>query len=229
MQRMGAAGFDTVFIGIETPSLESLAECGKVQNKGRDLVADVKRIQRAGLQVQGGFIVGFDSDGPSIFARQIEFIQKSGIVTAMVGLLQAIPGTALFERMRRDGRLRGNTTGDNVDGSTNIIPSQMSLSALCDGYRSILNSIYSPRPYYRRIRTFLRDYRRPRIRNGLSWERLLAFFRSMLYLGVIGRERVYYWHLLAWTLVRRPRLFSDAVSLAISGHHFRRICARNVR
>ena len=165
MQRMGAAGFDTVFVGIETPSLESLAECGKVQNKNRDLVADVKKIQRAGLQVQGGFIVGFDNDEPSIFARQIDFIQKSGIVTAMVGLLQALPGTALFERMRREGRLRGGSTGDNVDGSTNIIPAGMSAGTLREGYQSILRSIYSPRHYYRRVRTFLREYRRPTIQH----------------------------------------------------------------
>ena len=90
---MVEAGFDTVFIGIETPDEAGLAECSKKQNRDRDLVEDVKRIQRAGLQVQGGFIVGFDSDTPSIFQRQIDFIQKSGIVTAMVGLLQAPPGT----------------------------------------------------------------------------------------------------------------------------------------
>ena len=98
LRLMAEAGFDTVFIGIETPNEESLAECSKFQNKNRDLVESVKRIQRAGLQVQGGFIVGFDSDTPSIFQQQIDFIQKSGIVTAMVGLLQAPYGTRLYER-----------------------------------------------------------------------------------------------------------------------------------
>ena len=104
MHMMVEAGFDTVFVGIETPDEDSLAECSKMQNKNRDLVEDVKGIQRAGLQVQGGFIVGFDSDTPSIFQRQIDFIQKSGIVTAMVGLLQAPPGTQLYERLKREGR-----------------------------------------------------------------------------------------------------------------------------
>src|SRR5512133_2807619 len=93
---MVRAGFDTVFVGIETPNADSLAECSKNQNKGRDLVESVKRLQRAGLQVQGGFIVGFDHDSPSIFQRQIDFIQQSGIVTAMVGLLQAPLGTRLY-------------------------------------------------------------------------------------------------------------------------------------
>ena len=105
MQMMVEAGFDTVFVGIETPDEESLAECNKKQNKGRNLIESVKSIQRTGLQVQGGFIVGFDSDGPSIFQRQIDFIQNSGIVTAMVGLLQAPPGTKLYERLKQEGRL----------------------------------------------------------------------------------------------------------------------------
>jgi radical SAM superfamily enzyme YgiQ (UPF0313 family) len=229
MQLMVAAGFDTIFVGIETPNLDSLAECRKLQNKDRDLVADVKKIQRAGMQVQGGFIVGFDNDDPSIFARQIDFIQKSGIVTAMVGLLQAMPGTALHERMRREGRLRGSGTGDNVDGSTNIIPARMSLKTLREGYQTIVRSIYSPRHYYRRVRTFLREFHRPKIRTGIDRIRLFAFFRSLVYLGVLGRERMYYWHLLIWTLLRRPRLFPDAVSLAISGHHFRRTCEKHIQ
>lgn len=122
MQMMVEAGFDMVFVGIETPNEDSLAECSKKQNKNRNMVEDVKRMQRAGLQVQGGFIVGFDHDMPSIFQKQIDFIQKSGIVTAMVGLLQAPPGTQLYERLKRESRLLGRSTGDNVDGTTNIIP-----------------------------------------------------------------------------------------------------------
>ena len=122
MQNMYKAGFNTVFVGIETPDTDSLDECGKKQNKNRDLAEDVRRIQRAGMQVQAGFIVGFDNDKPSIFQRQIDFIQKSGIVTAMVGMLQAPSGTKLFERLKKEGRLLGLTSGDNVDGTTNIIP-----------------------------------------------------------------------------------------------------------
>ena len=122
MHLMSEAGFDMVFIGIETPSEESLSECGKKHNKNRDLIEDVKRIQRHGMQVQGGFIIGFDSDTASIFQRQVDFIQKSGIVTAMVGLLQAPLGTRLYQRLAREGRLVGAFSGDNVDGMTNIIP-----------------------------------------------------------------------------------------------------------
>jgi radical SAM superfamily enzyme YgiQ (UPF0313 family) len=227
MQMMANAGFDTVFIGIETPDDESLGECSKKQNLHRDLVADVKKIQRAGLQVQGGFIVGFDSDGPSIFRRQIEFIQNSGVVTAMVGLLQAPMGTRLYERMKREGRLTDEMSGDNVDGTTNIIP-RMSLGALRDGYRSILSHIYSPEHYYQRVKTFLREYKPPKIKARLDREYILAFFRSVYRLGIVGKERAQYWRLIGWTLFRRPRLFPLAVSLAIYGHHFRKVCELHV-
>jgi radical SAM superfamily enzyme YgiQ (UPF0313 family) len=222
MEMMVRAGFDTVFIGIETPDEESLTECNKVQNKNRDLVESVKRIQRAGLQVQGGFIVGFDSDKRSIFERQIEFIQKSGIVTAMVGLLQAPVGTRLYKRLKNEGRLVGNSSGDNVDGTTNIIP-RMDLDELFEGYRDIMRHIYSPKLYYQRIKTFLREYKAPKIENPLDFQRFLAFFRSSIRLGIFGKERFQFWKIFLWTLFRRPGLFPLAITFAIYGHHFRKI------
>lgn len=227
MAMMVAAGFNTVFIGIETADAQSLVECNKVQNKNRDMVEDVKRIQRAGLQVQAGFIVGFDSDGPSVFRRQIDFIQRSGIVTAMVGLLQAPAGTRLYERMKQQGRLSAESSGDNVDGSTNILP-VMGLAALKDGYRHILTQIYQPRNYYRRVRTFLREFDPPKVRGHIRWGHILALMRSFFRLGIIGRERFYYWGLLVWTQFRRPRLMREAVLLAIYGYHFRKVCERHV-
>ncbi len=223
MRLMVQAGFNQVFVGIETPQDESLAECNKRQNRGRDLLADVKRIQRAGLEVQGGFIVGFDSDTPAVFQRQIDFIQQSGIVTAMVGLLQALPGTKLHQRLSRQGRLLGHTTGDNVDGTTNFIP-RMDWDALHQGYQRLLEHIYAPGPYYRRIRTFLREYRPPAFRRGVNWRSLMAFGLANVRLGVLGRERYHYWALLLWTCFRRPVAFPLAVTLSIYGHHFRRIC-----
>lgn len=223
---MVEAGFDTVFIGIETPNEASLAECGKGQNIHRDLIRDVKRIQRFGIQVQGGFIVGFDHDDPDIFSRLVEFIQKSGIATAMVGLLQAPPGTRLFNRLKQAGRLRECISGDNVDGTTNILP-VMSLESLRDGYKDILRNIYAPKAYYQRVITFLREYNLPSTKN--PWhirsvsESLLALTRSMIRLGILGRERVQYWKLFFWTLFRRPRALPLAVTLAIYGYHFRRV------
>jgi len=227
MAMMAEAGFDSVFIGIETPDANSLTECCKTHNKNRDLLQDVKKIHRSGLQVMGGFIVGFDSDPPSIFQRQIDFIQKSGIVTAMVGMLQAPPGTRLFERLAREHRVCTEFSGDNVDGRTNIIPA-MGLDKLIDGYRTIMQQIYSPRKYYQRVRRILKELKGPAATTPVNWQRILAFWRACLRLGVLGKERFQYWRLLTWTLARRPKLLPLAVTLAIYGYHYRRICELHI-
>jgi len=226
MEMMVAAGFDSVFIGIETPEEAGLAECNKRQNENRDLVASVKRIQRSGLQVQGGFIVGFDSDTPSIFQRQIDFIQNSGIVTAMVGLLQAPAGTRLYQRMKKEGRLAG-LVSSNDDGTTNIIP-RMELKVLCDGYQKILCHIYAPKHYYDRVKTFLQEYKSPEIKIPMNFQRCMAFIRSSIRLGVFGKERFQYWKLLLWTIRKRPELLPLAITFAIYGHHFRKVCQLHI-
>ena len=228
MALMAAAGFDTVFIGLETPEDDALAECGKRQNTGRDMVADTRRIQRAGMQVQGGFIVGFDNDSPGVFQRQIDLIQRSGIVTAMVGLLQAPPGTRLHARMRAAGRILSEDYGNNVDGRTNILPLVAS-DALRDNYRALMLHLYKPKVYYARVRTFLREMKRPSVRAPLDLDRGTAFLRSLWRLGVLGRERFHFWRLLRWTLFHRPRSMQLAVTLAIYGHHFRRVCDTHLR
>jgi radical SAM superfamily enzyme YgiQ (UPF0313 family) len=223
IELMVQAGFVAVFIGIETPDEDSLAECSKKQNLNRDLIADVKRMQRAGLRVRGGFIVGFDNDTHSIFQRQIDFIQQSGIVMAMVGLLQAIPGTRLYERLRREDRLLEDLSGDNVDGSTNIVP-KMDPDTLYKGYQRIMQHIYSPKHYHERVRTLLREYRPPSIKAPFDVEYLLAFFRSIYHLGIVDKTRVHYWKLFIWSLFHRPALFPLAITMMIYGAHFRRIC-----
>ncbi len=225
LDMMVKAGFDAVFIGIETPNEESLGECNKQQNKNRNLLESVRYIQKAGLQVTGGFIVGFDSDTPSIFQRQIEFIQKSGIVTAMVGLLNAPPGTRLYERMKKEGRLTGFISGDNVDGSTNILP-RMGMDVLREGYANLMHYIYSPKHYYKRAKIFLREYRysAPVMRTSLDFQKVLAVFRSSIRLGLFGRERFQYWNIMFWTLFCRPKMLPLAITIAIYGYHFRKIC-----
>lgn len=228
MELMVKSGFAEVFVGIETPSEGGLSESGKVQNKNRDLVACVKRIQRAGLQVQGGFIVGFDSDPSSIFERQIRFIQESGIVTAMVGMLTALRGTRLHQRLLREGRLLGNTSGNNTAVALNFIP-KMSPVELIGGYRTILTTIYSPREYYQRVTNFLKEYRPLQQGNFyLKSGYCGAFFKSILVLGVIGRERFHFWKLFFWTLAKKPQLFPLAITFAIYGYHFRKV-TENIR
>ncbi len=225
MHMMVAAGFRSVFVGIETVDELSLAECNKTQNKGRNLVESVKRLHARGLQVMGGFIVGFDSDTPSIFQRQIEFIQEAGIVSAMVGLLQAPYGTRLYDRLEKEGRLLDEMTGDNVDGTTNIIP-KMDIETLKEGYNQIMASIYGPKLFYQRVKTFLSSYTLDNTRAHLEPAEIGAFFRSIYLLGIRGAERAQYWRLFFWTLFKYPKKFPLAITFSIYGYHFRKVMER---
>lgn len=220
---MTRAGFDTVFIGIETVNEDSLLECNKLQNKNRDMIACVRRIQRAGIQVQGGFILGFDNDGPDLFGKMIGFIQESGIVSAMVGLLNAPRGTRLYKRLEGEGRLTEDFSGDNTSMSLNFIP-RMDSAELISGYRKVVGTIYSPENYYRRVINFLREFRP--VKTGtqrLKPSSILAFVKSNVILGIAGKERLYYWKLLFWSLFTRPRLFPLAITFSIYGFHYRKV------
>jgi radical SAM superfamily enzyme YgiQ (UPF0313 family) len=221
------AGFTTVFIGIETPDQDGLEECSKFHNKNRDLVSSVKKLQNSGLEVQGGFIVGFDSDTPSIFQRQIEFIQKSGIVTAMVGLLTALPKTRLYKRLTEAKRINKESSANNtLTSSMNFIP-KMDSNLLFNGYKKITETIYSPKAYYERIKTFIREFK-PQKRRKKRLQRIKLFhfkvlFSSFWLLGLKNSGRRYFWKLMLWSLFKYPGLFPYVVGYSIVGVHFRRI------
>jgi radical SAM superfamily enzyme YgiQ (UPF0313 family) len=223
IELMAEAGFDTVFIGLETPNEESLLECAKIQNRGVDMVAAIKKLQGAGIQVFGGYIVGFDSDDEGIFSRQIKFIQESGVVTAMVGLLNALPKTKLWKRLMAEDRLQLDTTGDNTDGTINFVP-KMDQNMLINGYRTIVRTIYSPRYYYRRVCNFLENYQ-PRRRWAVKRHDIKAFFKSIFYLGIVGNgiSQWYYWKMVCKSLIFYRSLFPDAVKLMVFGYHFRKV------
>ena len=222
---MVQAGFKKVFVGIETPSVESLAECHKFQNRNRDLAASVQTLQRAGLEVMGGFIVGFDNDKYDIFKRQYEFIQHSGVVTAMVGLLMALPETQLWHRLKREGRLETECSGNNTEASLNFKP-RLNREFLQAGYRELMRRLYEPRTYYQRVRTCLKNHRLAGPSRRMPLADVLAFFRSCWVLGVWHRGRLGYWRLFWGTLIRRPRQFPHVIELAIVGYHFRRVASK---
>ena len=221
---MVRAGFKKVFIGIETPAEDGLAECAKVQNTQRDLVSAVNTIQRAGLEVMAGFIVGFDSDTHTIFERQRRFIQEAGVVTAMVGLLTALPQTRLFARLKSEGRILGQSTGNNSEAALNFVP-KLDRQVLLDGYRALVKHLYAPKNYYRRALTFLREYRPRGPRMSLPLSDLRAFVKSLWVMGIWTRGRREYWKFFTRSLLFHPRAFAEAMNLAIIGHHFRKVAA----
>ncbi|MDP3995737.1 MAG: DUF4070 domain-containing protein [bacterium] len=226
MKLMIEAGFDKVFVGLETPNEESLEECNKLQNEGRDMVVAVKKIQNHGMQVLGGYIVGFDNDPPSIFDAQIAFIQKTGVVVAMVGLLDALPKTRLYERLKAEGRLLTTSSGNNTDLSMSFSP-KMGVDLLMEGYKRILKRIYSPKEYCERIVNFFKEYKPPRKRKRITITEINAFAKSIWRIGITGRreERRYYWKLLAISATRYRSFFSEAIVLQIYGFHFRKVVA----
>jgi len=224
MHMMSAANFHKVFIGIETPSVESLKECGKTQNVTTDFTSAVRTIHQHGMQVMGGFIVGFDHDTPSIFEQQYRFIQTIGVVTAMVGVLNALPQTRLWCRLQAEGRLLGTMSGENTDASLNFTPN-MGRETLLEGYKRLIWSLYSPKEYYRRINTFLAAYI-PTASGKVIPAELLALARSMWSIGVVSRARFSYWKLIFKTLLTKRKSFPVAVELAILGLHFERVAQR---
>jgi len=220
---LARANIINVFIGIETPETESLAECGKRQNCNRDLVDSVRRFQHSGITVSGGFIVGFDHDKPSIFRKQIEFIQKSGIVTAMVGLLNAPLGTRLYRRLFSEKRILKTMSGDNMDGSLNFIP-RMNRNVLISGYRNLLKTIYSPGSYYKRLRTFVREYKpRFKVKRRITPEEKKALFRTIWRCGIRGKEKLQFWATLIWGIFTHPSKLDVILRMAVYGFHFRKV------
>jgi radical SAM superfamily enzyme YgiQ (UPF0313 family) len=221
MDLMVEAGFTRVFLGIESPEEESLAECNKGQNRNRDMAVSVKTIQNKGMEVMGGFIIGFDSDPPSIFERQLAFIQKTGVVTAMVGLLTAVPGTRLYTKLKKQGRILQMSTGDNTDGSLNFIP-KMDRDVLIRGYKKLLKTIYSHREYYERGLILLREQpRKPR--PPIKANEIGAIFKSFWRIGILENGRLHFWKFMAKVTFRMPRALPRAITLAIYGFHFRKV------
>ena len=218
LQLFKDARFVSVLLGIETPDELSLIANNKMQNTHRSLLDSVARIQQYGIEVMGGFILGFDTDREDVFDRMVEFIQKSGIPLAMVGLLQAMPGTQLFRRLRSEGRILHSGSGDNVACNLNFIP-RMDAARLVEGYRSVMQRIYSPAAYYARVKLMLSRCH-PTGMGRVTYANLRAAVSSVVRQGIIGRGRFSYWKFMLTTAIRTPRSFGVGMTLAVKGYHF---------
>ena len=223
MNLMVRAGFTSIFIGIETTEEASLSECGKLQNINRDLIESVLKIQKKGLEVSGGFILGFDNDSPKVFQKQIDFIKESGIISAMVGLLNAPNKTRLYKRLKKEGRIINEFKGNNTDLKLNIIPI-MDKTQLLEGYKRVINGIYSGPAYYSRVLEFVKRFTPNRKYNEkFSIQHLIAFFKSVFSLGIVDPYRKEYWKLFIWTIKNRPKLMPLTITYSIYGYHFRKV------
>jgi radical SAM superfamily enzyme YgiQ (UPF0313 family) len=228
---MVAAGFTMVFIGIETPDAKTLAMTHKTQNLREDVLSSVARIQQRGIEVSGGFIVGFDGETEDIFERQKEFIQKAGIPTAMVGLLIALPHTQLYRRLKKEGRILAETHGNNThDFDLNFVP-HMPKQKLLSGYKWLLNQVYSPRNYFERSLTMIKRFAAgelERISRSVRLRDILALLRSLFRQG-FSFYGYHYLRYLIKVLATDVSLFPHAVTVAVRGHHFIRITREIMR
>lgn len=229
MHLMVKAGFKKVFLGIETPNEAALAECRKWQNlrhkgKRRDLADCVRKIQNNGLHPITGLIVGFDSDGPDIFEEMRRFCESAGLVLPMVSVLQALPGTQLHERMKKEGRLLKGASGNNTFCDPNFV-TRMPRDVLVRGYKWLAQTIYSPREHYKRMRVFLREYRATRrMARKPTVAELKAFATSIFRIGLFGgiKTSYYYWKTLLLAFFKNRAAFPDAVSAMVYLIHFRK-------
>ncbi len=225
MELMYATGFDFVFVGIETPSAESLAETGKQINSRRAINERVAEIQRHGLTVMSGFIIGFDNDPPDIADKMVECIQDCGIPAAMVGLLQALPETNLYDRLEREGRLLDISNGNNTHEFTTNFRPRRPMQALAADYAQVLRAVYPPdlAAYFDRARVLRENARGTKpARRRLGWTEVRTFFS---YLGALPFQR-YRWQALRFllgTLRHKPGFFAQAMGVCVQGHHFANI------
>lgn len=215
---MREAHFTRVFLGIETPVVESLKETTKFQNLRKDLLQSVKLIQGYGMEVMAGFIVGFDNDPPDVFDRQIAFIREAAIPLSMVGLLTALPNTQLWRRLKAEGRLFKESLGSNTLADLNFIP-RMDAQELLDGYRRILQTIYNPREYFQRASAFLEQLGNGS-RSPIVLSDVMALGHSLWRQGLLSNYRQEYWKFFLGSLNHHRHHFSKAITLAIMGHHF---------
>lgn len=223
---MQKAGFSTVFIGIETPSIKSLEECGKFHNKNRDMVKDIKKIYNYGMEVYGGFIIGFDNDDETIFDTQFKFIQETGIVVAMMGLLTALPGTRLYKRLKSENRIISDSSGNNIDFELDFVP-KMEKEFLISEYKKLLSSLYNVKNYYDRIFNFLKEYK-PHTNDKVTQNIFIGLLKVIYMLGIQDENRFYFWKMFLTCIFKYPKALSKALTQAIYFAHFEKIFANNI-
>jgi radical SAM superfamily enzyme YgiQ (UPF0313 family) len=226
LEDMVDAGFSSVFVGIESPSKKALEGAKKFQNLRVDLSEAVDRITRAGIEVMGGFIVGFDSDGEEVFALQREFLAGQPIPLAMVGLLTALPGTALCRRLKAEGRLRERSSGDQFS-RPNFAP-VMEEGVLLRGYMDLMSRLYSPRAYYSRCEAYVDRAGAFSESRSTTFGEIGALLRTIWHVGVLSPRRRHFWRLMFKAFSRGRSHIHRSVAHAVIGEHLIRYTRRHL-
>lgn len=231
MAGMRDAGFNEVFVGIETPSPDCLREAGKVQNLKIDLMMAVRRIQAFGIEVMAGFILGFDSDSEDIFDRQIDFIQQAGIPKAMVGLLTALPGTDLYRRLEQEGRITTQSDGNNTHCMNLNFRPVMDLQKLRAGYQKVLSTLYDAnlKNYFARCSQLLENLgAAPYFQREIHWKEIVMLLKSIVF-QPFKPYGFQYLKFIAVNGLRHRHLFAEVIAYSIVGHHFHTITQESLK
>jgi len=227
---MSRAGFFHVFIGIETPDPKLLKTTRKMQNIPGNPLDKLATIRRHGLHVTAGFIVGFDGEERGVFEAQRAFIQGSGIGVAMVGLLQAIPHTQLWRRLKSEGRLLEalSSTGNHTVEGLNFIPKGvMTKREYLESYCELVRRVFEPKAYFERTVPALLELRAKvplgaLRRHGLALSAVLL--KETYHFGLRAHAfRLYFWRAFLRILWKRPGaleafIFDCAVFHHLHGH-----------
>ncbi len=223
LSAMVDAGFNEVFIGLETPSKKALRETGKFHNLKTDMFEGVRKLQRAGLEVMAGFILGFDSDEEGIFDRQIEFIQNAGIPKAMIGILIALPATRLLERLEKEGRMLFSSDGNNTHAMETNFVTRMDPLVLRRGYRKVLETLYdyNLKNYFTRCNVCLDHIGETRFYNRPVTASDMVALRKSLLRQTFTPYGFQYWKFVVRNVLKNPNKFGESIRMAIQGHHFR--------
>ena len=224
LDAMSDAGFNMVFLGIETPNDEALLSTSKGQNTSKEeeagsyLLRAIRKIQSRGMEVTGGFIIGLDGD--TEFDSHINFIQEAGIPMAMAGLLTALKETDLWHRLKQEDRLLVESTGNNTDMSLNFVP-EMPREELISEYRRVVSTLYDPtlKNYFDRCLTLL-DHMPHTSHNvrSIKTEDLVAFARS-IQRQLFSKQGLEYARYLLKSVINHRKMFPEAVRLAVMGYH----------
>ncbi|MCC6869985.1 MAG: B12-binding domain-containing radical SAM protein, partial [Burkholderiales bacterium] len=227
---MREAGFVWVFVGIESADPQTLKDTGKTQNTHQDVLTSIRAIYGHGIDVLGGFIVGFDNDTAVTFDVQHRFIVDSGIQAAMVGLLTALPKTPLHARLESEGRLReARQHSDNTKLSTNVVPKRMSYDEMIEGYRVLYQRLLSDEGIAARIRNKLRHLEAPVYAGEYALRERVGIVARLLAKGIVpgGPRRVLrFLGTIPW---RSPRKFPLVIVDWIAGLAMRDYALRHLR